>query len=146
MESPNNMPTQGAVPKKSNMGLILGVGALLVIVVGVGSAWLISTKLMSKSAATAKVPGSVVTSTSAGMLDPSIKYDMATGMMVDGGISGEGTQHLDRDGIPAHFVYMTSSVVDLSSFVGKKVQVWGQTEASKKAGWLMDVSKVQVVQ
>ena len=121
------------------------VGAFLVVIVGVGSAWLISSKLMPK-APTGKVPGSVVTSTSAGMLDPTVKYDTATGMMVDGGISGEGTQHLDRDSIPAHFVYMTSSVVDLSSFIGKKVEVWGQTEASKKAGWLMDVSKVQVVQ
>jgi len=140
------MPVQKTVVKKSNTSMVLIVGALLVVVVGVGSAWLISSKLMSKGASTGKVPGSVVTSTSAGMLDPSIKYDTATGMLVDGGIGGEGTQHLDRDGIPAHYVYMTSSVLDLSSFIGKKVQIWGQTEASKKAGWLMDVSKVQVVQ
>jgi len=129
---------------KKNMSLV--VGAFLVVVVGVGMAWLLSRNMWggvggSKSAA----PGAKVTSTGAGMLDPTIKYDTATGMLVDGGISGEGTQHLERDGGPSKNVYMTSSIVDLSSFIGKKVQVWGETLASKKAGWLMDVAKIQVV-
>lgn len=122
------------------------VGAFLVVIVGVGSAWLISSKLMPKASSTAAAPGVTVTANGAGVLDPNLKYETATGTLVDGGIGGEGTHHLDRDGIPSHYVYMTSSVVDLSTFIGKKVQVWGQTEASKKAGWLMDVFKIQVVQ
>jgi hypothetical protein len=43
------------------------------------------------------------------------------------------------------YVYLTSSVVDLQSFVGKKVQVWGETLAGQSAGWLMDVGKVKVI-
>ena len=80
------------------------------------------------------------------MLDPKVKYDNATGDLKEGGIGSEGTYHIERDGGPSHFVYLTSSVVDLGSFVGKKVEVWGETLASKKAGWLMDVAKIQVVQ
>lgn len=120
------------------------VGAFAVVILGVTSAWLVSSKLMNKSAVAA--PGAKVTSTEAGLLDANTKYDNATGDLKDGGIGNEGTHHLERDGGPSHFVYLTSSVIDLSSFTGKKVQVWGQTLASKKAGWLMDVAKIQVVQ
>jgi hypothetical protein len=42
-------------------------------------------------------------------------------------------------------VYLTSSTVDLSPFVGKKVRVWGQTFTGQKAGWLMDVGLVEVL-
>jgi hypothetical protein len=108
-------------------------------------AWLISSKLMG-GGAVGVAPGAKSTSTEAGMLDPKTKYDNATGNLKDGGIGNEGTHHLERDGGTSHYVYLTSSVVDLSGFVGKKVEIWGQTLASKKAGWLMDVAKIQVVQ
>ena len=80
------------------------------------------------------------------MLDPSVTYDTATGTLQEGGLNGEGNFHLVRDGGASHYVYLISSVVDLTGFVNKTVQVWGQTEASKKVGWLMDVAKVQVTQ
>ena len=121
------------------------VGAFLVVILGVAGAWLISSKIMNKNN-TGVAPGAKVTSTEAGALDPNTKYDNATGDLKDGGIAGQGTHHLERDGGPSHFVYLTSSVIDLTGFVGKKVQVWGQTLASKKAPWLMDVAKIQVVQ
>lgn len=132
--------------KTPSKNLYLMLGAFAVVILGVAGAWLISSKLMGKSNAPIAAPGAKVTSTEAGMLDPTVKYDNATGDLKDGGIGNEGTHHLERDGGPTHFVYLTSSVIDLSSFVGKKVQVWGQTLASKKAGWLMDVAKIQVVQ
>jgi len=121
------------------------VGALLIVLVGVGAAWMIAGKMNGGSSSSA-APGAKVTSTSAGELDPSVKYDTATGTLQTGGLNGEGTFHLVRDGGPSHYVYLTSSVVDLNSFVDKKVQIWGETEASKKVGWLMDVAKVQVTQ
>lgn len=120
-------------------------GACGVVILGVVGAWLISSKFIAKSTPKA-APGSIVTSTSAGMLDPNTKYDTATGNLKDGGLNGTGTHHLENDNGPSHYVYLTSSVVDLSQFVGKKVQVWGQTLASKTVPWLMDVAKVQVVQ
>jgi len=108
---------------------------------------MISGKIMGKPAgSSAAAPGAKVTSTSAGVLDPKVKYDNATGVLNEGGVGNEGTHHLVRDGGPTKTVYLTSSVIDLQSFVGKKVQVWGETLASKKAGWLMDVAKIEVSQ
>jgi hypothetical protein len=120
------------------------VGAFLVVLLGVGSAWMISSKVINKGPVAA--PGVKVTSTEAGVLDAKTKYDNATGTIKSGGIGNEGTHHLEREGGVSQNVYLTSSVIDLSSFEGKKVQIWGQTLASKKAGWLMDVAKVQVAQ
>lgn len=41
-------------------------------------------------------------------------------------------------------VALTSSVVDLSQYKGKKVKVYGETQKALKEGWLMDVGKVDV--
>ncbi len=71
--------------------------------------------------------------------------DTAEGVLKEGGIEGEGQYHLERPGGESQNVYMTSSLVDLSEFVGKKVKVWGETQKAEKAGWLMDVGKVEVL-
>lgn len=53
----------------------------------------------------------------------------------------EGTHTLQREGaVP---VALTSSVVDLSKYEGKKVKVYGETQKALKEGWLMDVGKVE---
>lgn len=53
----------------------------------------------------------------------------------------EGTHLLVREGaVP---VALTSSVVDLSQYEGKKVKVFGETQKALKEGWLMDVGKVE---
>lgn len=70
--------------------------------------------------------------------------DIAEGTVKKGGIDGEGQYHLQRPGGESQNVYMTSSVVDLSILVGKKIKVWGQTMAAQRAGWLMDVGRVEV--
>ncbi len=137
----------GSFDIKKHWGYILG--ALLVVLAGVGSGGFISQKLLGTSPQTISsgaAPGAKVTDNEAGMLDSNTKYDEATGDLKEEGIGNEGTHHLERDGGPSRYVYLTSSVIDLQSFVGKKVQVWGQTLASKKAGWLMDVSKIKVVE
>lgn len=72
--------------------------------------------------------------------------DSAEGIVQTGGIDGEGTHKLLRDGGVSQTVYMTSSVVDLDKFEGAKVKVWGETNSSKKAGWLMDVGRVKVIE
>lgn len=128
---------------KKNYVLILS--AFGVVALGVLSAYLISQKVFGTSSKTSDVPGVKVTKDEAGVLDDSTKYDSAIGNLVEGGINGEGSYHLEREGGPSKYVYLTSSVIDLQSFVGKKVEVWGQTLASKKAGWLMDVAKVKIV-
>lgn len=70
--------------------------------------------------------------------------DIATGTLKNGGINGEGQFHLVRVGGDSQNVYLTSSSVDLSKFIGKKIKVWGQTQTAQYAGWLMDVGRVEV--
>ncbi len=53
----------------------------------------------------------------------------------------EGTHLLQRDG--GYPVALTSSVVDLSQYEGKKVKVYGETQRALKESWLMDVGKVE---
>ena len=72
--------------------------------------------------------------------------DTATGVLEKNGIEGEGTHRLIREGGESQTAYLTSSVLDLDLFVGHKVQVWGETFAAQKAGWLMDVGKVKVLE
>lgn len=80
-----------------------------------------------------------------GSADTSTFKDMAEGQLQKGGIDGEGTHKLIRPGGDSQTVYLTSTVLDLDQFVGKKVRVWGQTYSAKTAGWLMDVGRVQVL-
>jgi len=80
----------------------------------------------------------------AGELEEGIDYDEAEGRLVEGGIEGEGSHHLERAGGESQNVYLTSSSVDLNAYVGKTVKVWGVTFDAQKAGWLMDVAKLEV--
>lgn len=90
--------------------------------------------------------GSISKGAIVGSNDLNTFKDSATGVMANGGIDGEGQFHLVRPGGESQNVYLTSSIVDLSQFIGKKVKVNGQTQAAKKAGWLMDVGRVEVLE
>lgn len=81
----------------------------------------------------------------AGLSDEETFRDSAEGELMEGGIDGEGTHHLDRGLGPEKYVYLTSTVVDMQGFVGKKVKIWGETISAKEAGWLMDVGKIKVI-
>lgn len=83
--------------------------------------------------------------TSAGILDEKTFPDEAEGVLREGGFEGEGSFHLERPGGEDQNAYLTSSTVDLSEFLGKKVRVRGQTFAAEKAGWLMDVGYIEVI-
>lgn len=132
---------------KKTMAIMIGIG-VLVVALGVGGGFLLSGrgKVIGSSTSNQLVPGSKKSATEAGISDEKTFKDTATGVLKAGGISGEGTHHLERDGGPSQNVYLTSTVIDLESFVGKKVQVWGQTISARDAGWLMDVGKVKVVE
>lgn len=55
----------------------------------------------------------------------------------------EGTHVLIRDNaVP---VTLTSSVVDLSAYEGKKVKVYGETQKAIEEGWLMDVGRIEEI-
>ncbi len=72
--------------------------------------------------------------------------EVPEGVLKEGGIDGEGQYHLVRDGGPARYVYLTSSTVDLSQLIDRKLKVWGDTLQAERAGWLMDVRRVEVLE
>lgn len=84
------------------------------------------------------------TSKSAGIKDTKRFPDSAVGILKEGGIDGEGNFHLQRPGGESQNVYLTSSIVDLSDYLNKKIKVNGQTFESQTAGWLMDVGYVEL--
>lgn len=119
------------------------------LVLGIGSGYLLSQNTgTSKNTAitaegeTAKVEkGAVI-----GSDDMETFKDTAEGIMKEEGVDGEGTHHLVRPGGDSQNVYLTSSIVDLSLFIDRKVKVWGQTQKAEVAGWLMDVGRVEVLE
>lgn len=147
----NNLPEEPLVhsleePKKiiSKKSLTWGVG---IIVLGIVSGLILSnaTKnsstngLLSQSGSTAQSKMTV------GSSDTKVFRDSAEGDLEAGGINGEGTHKLIRPGGDSQTVYLTSSVLDLNQFIGKKVRVWGETFSAQQAGWLMDIGKVEVL-
>lgn len=82
----------------------------------------------------------------AGIADKKTFKDKAEGVLKEGGIDGEGNFHLERPGGESQNVYLTSTTVDLSLYLDKKIRVWGETFQAEKAGWLMDVGLVELLQ
>lgn len=83
---------------------------------------------------------------SVGVVDKKTFSDSAEGVLREGGTDGEGSYYLERAGGEDQRAYLTSSAVDLAQFIGKRVRVWGQTFAGQKAGWLMDVGLVELLE
>jgi len=139
---------QSFTPAKQGVGGGIVVMVLILMIalgVGVGySASLFSTQAGANFIPNALKPSNLVKGKMYGNGDPSVFKDTAEGTLQNGGIDGEGAYHLVRPGGASQDVYLTSSSVDLSQFVGSKIKVWGQTQAAQHAGWLMDVGKVQV--
>lgn len=119
---------------------------IAIVLVGGLSGYLLSVNFRQSGVATS--PGQKSTGQAklvVGSTDTKTFPDSAEGNLEANGVNGEGTHRLIRPGGESQTVYLTSSVLDLNQFVGKKVRVWGQTYAAKKAGWLMDVGKVEVL-
>lgn len=114
----------------------------LTVAIGAGGAYMMMRK--SSSSLSGGKGAAVQTSTSAGVTDKKTFKDSAEGVMKEGGMEGEGNFHLERAGGISQNAYLTSSTVDLSKYIGKKVKVWGQTFQGQKAGWLMDVGLVEI--
>jgi hypothetical protein len=80
-----------------------------------------------------------------GVKDETAFPDKAQGKLQkkEDGVVVEGSHQLLRPGGAGQTAYLTSSVVNLEQFIGKCVEVWGETFAAQKAGWLMDVGYVR---
>lgn len=115
-----------------------------VLILGILSGFILSKK--NPAGSTTSLIGGVNVPKTAGVKNTKIFTDKAEGILKEGGIDGEGTFHLERPGGQSQNVYLTSSEVDLSQFIGRKIKVWGKTFEAQKAGWLMDIGYVEVLQ
>ncbi len=127
-------------PKRMLLG-ILG----LAIFLGIFTGYILSTKSNNNSGTSPLIVGTAKTA----QQDTRTFKDFAEGVIKAKPQSSntndysEGTHLLQRDNaVP---VALTSSVVDLSKYEGKKVKVYGETQKALKESWLMDVGKVEEV-
>lgn len=122
--------------------LILGV-VIAALVLGTFTGYILSTKNTNTAS-----PAASVGQAKSAQQDTRTFKDFAEGTikakpLPTDGEYVEGTHTLIREGaVP---VALTSSVVDLSQYEGKKVKVFGETQKALKEGWLMDVGKVEVL-
>ena len=154
-----NLSTQPISPVTSQPNkTLLPIVIIIVVSLSIGF-WLSRFYPINKQISLApKNQGSVVNSTDSisqvsdlkagtvyGNKDSSCK-DTATGTVEKGNINGEGTHILNRPGGTDQRASLTSSTVDLDLFISKKVEITGQTNSSKKTGWLLDVCSIKIVE
>ena len=70
--------------------------------------------------------------------------DSATGTIEQGGVNGEGTHTLIRSGGEDQKAALTSSIIDLDLFIGRQVEIQGETNDSRLAGWFLDVGSIKI--
>lgn len=149
----SSSPKRGATLMSSpKLGIMVAVVA---VVLGLGTGWFIASKKLQLAgggpgpSAMAQNPdsaGAVQVGDVFGVNDEQSFRDSAEGIILAGGVDGEGSHHLERGADKSQWVYLTSSVVDLDLFVGHKATIWGETFQGKKAGWLMDVGRVKILE
>ena len=131
--------------------------AIIAILLGIGTGYVFATKGQATSTTTTTQSGSGSTTTAAapvikvGQVFGSQNADQfkdapAEGVLLPGGIGAEGSHHLVRPGGQSQTVYLTSSALDLSQFENDRIKVSGETLKGQKAGWLMDVQRVEVLE
>lgn len=133
-------------PPLSNISPVLLVIGLVVVIAGLGTGYLFARGSGIGPSRVQVAPGATVEEGGIGLEDEKTFRDEAEGTLEKGGIDGEGSHHLVRPGGPSQNVYLTSSVIDLDDFTGKKVHVWGETFSGQKAGWLMDVGRIKLIE
>ena len=122
------------------------------VVLGIGSGYMLSQSGKGKSPLSVGSFGKGGVSSEAkkgtvvGSDDTKTFKDTTEGVLQKEGKNGEGQFHLVRPGGESQYVYLTSSIVDLSQFVNVKIKVWGETQKARKVGWLMDVGRVEVLE
>lgn len=131
-------------PAKGPKTLLVVVFVVIIVGAGALTGYLLSGKGGGSKLLSA--PGTEQKGKEVGSTDNQTFKDTATGVIEKGGLDSEGTHKLIREGGPSQIAYLTSSIIDLDQFVGKKVQVWGETFKGQKAAWLMDVGRVKILE
>lgn len=149
----NTMEDQAMEPRQrvKLLPIIITIG----IVLGLGTGFYLAQKqlLLAGSGATMTDKTQELTASTTikvgdvfGSNDEKTFRDQTEGILMSGGIDGEGSHHIERGDNKSQWVYVTSSVVDLDLLVGNRVAIWGETNQGKKAGWLMDVGRLKVLE
>ena len=124
--------------------------ALVLLIVGVISGFFLSRQSLSpisgRKEVVSEVSGTIKKGQVYGAKDEKAFRDKAEGTLEKGGLDGEGSHKLIREGGESQTAYVTSSTLDLDQFVGRKVKVWGETYKAQRAGWFMDVGRVEVLE
>ncbi|MEK7565892.1 MAG: hypothetical protein AAB506_02515 [Patescibacteria group bacterium] len=123
------------------------IAGLVIILLGIISGFFLSKSTGKVTTVGGKPVETIKTTTEEGVTNLALFPDEAVGTIKvnDKKITDEGSHILVRDGIGQN-AYLTSSVVDLDKYIDKKVQVWGKTYSAQKAGWLMDIGRIKLVQ
>jgi hypothetical protein len=129
--------------------LLPALAVVFLIIAGIFSGYFLSVRQYGKVPLSPGEAGEVIEKGMVvGVDNPDIFRDTAEGVIEvnDGSFTDEGTHKLIREGGESQTAYLISSVLDLDKLVGRKVKIWGETFAAQKAGWLMDVGKVEVLE
>lgn len=155
MEKNNNKESEEIVksfePKEKKFSLSpkLIAAILIVLLIGAGTGFFLAQgKKPSSTGSVSQITNSSQVKKGAiyGSNDTKTFKDTVDGTLKEGGINEEGQFHLERPGGESQNVYLTSSTVDLSLMIDRKIKVWGQTQKAQYAGWLMDVGRVEVLE
>lgn len=138
-----------AIPPRSSLGKFLPVIiAVVLIAAGIGTGLVFSSRQKSANLKTSEVAGEDVPKEVKESFAQTFR-DEAEGTVEkndDLDKYAQGTHKLIRPGGESQTAYLTSSVLDLDEYNGKKVKVFGETFGSSQVGWLMDVGKVEVIE
>ena len=129
--------------KKKKVFLMGGI--LTILLAGIGTGYVLTNRRTGSTTSSVKKTN-VPKGTTAGLDDEKTFKDTAEGILEKGGLNGEGSHKLIREGGPSQTAYLTSSAVNLDDFIGNKVKIWGETFQGQEAGWLMDVGKIEVLE
>jgi hypothetical protein len=148
----NNDVVKQIVPKNNNLKIII----IIIAVFAITSGFWVSRFWPSQTAVSLDDLENTVGSSAvdAESLEVGVVYgniqkafkDVATGTIEKGSINGEGTHILNREGGVTQRASLTSSVVDLDLFIDKKVEIKGETNASTKTSWLIDVGNIKILE
>ncbi len=125
------------------------LAVVLILVVGIISGYFLSLRESGKRPGSPAEMGEKISKGAVfGVDNPEVYRDTAIGVVEvnDGSLTDEGSHKLIREGGESQTAYLISSVLDLNKVIDRKVKIWGETFAAQKAGWLMDVGKVEVLE
>lgn len=149
-QSQGQTPLTQPISPKTSPGKFSKIVPFVIIIVVIGAG--ILTGLVLSSINKTSSGGSVLSEED---LSPEIKESLAQTFRdeTEGTLEknedldkyAQGTHKLIRPGGEDQTAYLTSSILDLDEYVGKKIKVFGETFGSSQVGWLMDVGKVEVI-